>query len=321
MFKDNSFYIFSIFILAFSAILSSIIFLVPYGNDIFNYQNIFNDVDNERIEIGFITLINISKAYGINNIFIFWLLLIILAMFIKLFIVYKINKDNLLLFLLIYLISYFLLHESVQLRIAISFSVLLLSIYFLSLNHLLMSCVLFVVAILFHNSILTFFSIYFLYYAIKRRFEFKFLLIAGLITIGSIIFIEPILAIMVNINPLVIDYYNLSLELEKFNYLSITQLLIYIFIIIGYFNYYDASNFGKIIYMQIIVLLYLIFLFSFIYTISIRLSDLIGILAIFYLIDLKINFTTKKIILLLSVILIGLHKCISYIYIYPIFRF
>lgn len=321
MVKNNNFFIVSVLTFCYFTIIYSIIFLVPYGNDILNYHKIFNGLGEERIEIGFLGLIGLVKIYGVNEIITFWTLTMVTLLYIKLYVVYKINKKNIFIFLLIYTVSYFLLHESLQLRIAIGFSVLILSIYFLSLNRLLMSCVLFVVAALFHNSILIFLLIYFLYYAIKKRFEFKFLLIAGLITIGSSVFIESILAVMANINPLIIDYYNLSLELEKFNYFSITQLLIYSFIFIGYFNYFDASSFGKIIYMQIIVLLYAIFLFSFIYTIAIRLSDLIGILAIFYLIDLKINFSIKKITLLLSVILIALHKYVSFIYIFPIFKF
>ena len=315
------FFKYSLFTIMYICVLASSVYLIPFGNDFIPYSEIFSNNSYERIELGFLNLIYIFKFFNINNLLFMWIIIISFTMYLKMNIVYKLNPNNQTLFLILYLMSYYLLLENVQLRACISLSLVIFAIYKLSDNKYIFSFIFIILAIFFHKSSLLFLIIFPLYYfLIRNKIDLLFTIFCIFTIAVYFVLDEFLFDFLIELNPLVIEYYNEGISIG-FNFFSISQILIYLFVFTGYFNYNDGTIFSKLIYILIIILLFISMCLYFIPTVAIRISDMIGLFTIFYLMSFNLyKFKLKRLFLIIIVFIISIHKFISFMFFFPIFK-
>jgi len=297
-------------------LITTIFFLIPTSADYPNYLKYFNNIGGERFAIGFKVLIDFFKFLFIQDLQVVWFLIILMTMSIKLFIVYNIKRKNILLFLLLYTVSYFLLHESIQLRACIGLSFAILSLYFYSKSYYFFGILAILVGSLFHSSVLIFLLGLYVVFFIKNSILKYGYIIA--ISISYYIYSFFDLTILSVFNPLVEDYVKYAEE-TNFNLFSISLLLAYIFVFFAIINYKNSTYFGKIILHTYLLLMLIVIAVSSAPIISIRIGDMMNLLPYFYLISFDVSSKLRYLSLLGIVVIITLHKFIAFMFVFPIF--
>jgi len=297
-------------------LIVTIVQLVPSSADYPNYFKYFNGIGGERFAIGFKTLIDFFKLLEINEFLVVWFFVTFITLVIKLYIVYKIKKKNILLFLILYGFSYFFLHESIQIRACIGLTFAFLSLYLYSESKYFLGTLSILFGSLFHSSVLIFLIALFVIFFIRKN-----ILIIGYILAISVavyIFLFFDLTILSVFNPLVKDYVKYA-EFTQFNLFSVSLLLAYIFIFFGILNYKNTNYFGKIIFNFYLLLMIAVITFSSAPVISIRIGDMMNVLPYFYIITFDISSKLRYILLLLMLIIMTLHKFLAFMFFFPIF--
>jgi len=307
----------SIFPLLCFLLLFSIYELVPTSADYNEYLKYYNGFGGERFGIGFKLLMDFFKFVNFSSLLVVWFFIALMTMSIKLYIVYRIKNNNVLLFFILYGSSYFFLHESVQLRACLGLTFSILAVYLFSCSKYFFGITALITAVFFHSSCLVFLGVLPVIFCIKKNI----LLYGYFIVISFCIYIFYFidLTMLAVFNPLVMDYVNYA-ELTKFSLLSVSLILAYGFIIFGMLNYKNTNLFGKIIFNFYILLIGMVIALSTVPVIAIRVGDIMNLLPYFYIITFDKSLKLRYLFLLIMIAIMTLHKFIAFIFMFPIFH-
>lgn len=175
------------------------------------YDDYFNNLEEAHVEESFkyISFLMSLMGFGINGVLTIYAFL---GFFIKIyFYKYKVDKSYVL--ILLYITSYFFIHDLVQIRVGAALGVSLYAIYLQNKNQIVKSIILFFIAFLLHYSIILLAITSVIFYYIKN--------LNLIIKITSIFFYVSIilfLTILLNSDVLIVIIENIINALAEFNH-------------------------------------------------------------------------------------------------------
>lgn len=301
-------------IFSLSVILSGV--LIYHSPDYQNYftfytETIKNNSANEvRFEPGYYYLVYIFNQLNVSF-EVFVGITATIMILVKSFVAYKINKKNIIFFLILYLLISFITFDIIQLRVAFGMAFVILSIYTLK-KSIYFSLLLILIGCCFHYSLFLFFPI-----IIMAKFLFnreKKVIFIFLYAFYVVIFFSINIISFFKLNPLIDSYLN-----DKVNYANIFapyNLFIFIMFVLYFSLYNHFSKIGKCFYISA-TLIYLFALnFSFAPVIYFRYIDISLVLLLFCSISINNKKFNNYSILLM--ILFGLYKFLTSVYLHPI---
>lgn len=311
-----------------------------YSNDNYEYMFIFNhayDASVERIEPLFLFLAQKFNSVELGFGF-FWFVISFISLFIKFNLLARTGCNNfvLILLILLYCMSLVILHEITQIRVAIAISFGFLGVYtYVSRGGNFFSVVFILIAAMFHYSAMLFFVVYFIgdlnnSSSLRKIISYFFILFVPY-AFGSLV------SYLGALNPLLSYYYENSEEVVNAGLFSMTNILAAIFsiccLLAQLFFLLDrlTKTFIFFCYFGLTCLIGL----SFSPVLSIRIYELFSfsgfiVVALFYSkysfygfdgVALSIQMRAVRVLLLLSIISISLHRFIAYVYVNPILNF
>lgn len=313
------------------------VLLNPHSNDYISYHMmyIFPDMEagTQRIEPGFKLINYICRKIGMSYDF-YWFMLCFITLSIKIHVLSKTNvrHDILLLLILSYFLSLFILHETTQIRAALAIAFGYLAI--LNRSSMIKYIICLCIACTFHYSAVIFLPCTIFLSLLKFNKIKNFTFLAAL-SIFLPIIMMAISALLGKLNPLFLLYYTNSSEVNTSS-VSLTFILAVLFVFMNLLTLYSCEV-GKDLNLHVgLFSLGVIILYSlhFAPVLSLRVYELFSfsafiIVAMLYSNDhgyIKIPrykrvFNIYRLLTLISLILISVHRFIAYIFVNPIIHF
>lgn len=294
--------------------------ILGQDSDFLTYSNFYDNLTDSlsysgsRYEYGFVTLSYIFKNILDASIYVFFSFLAFLSLSIKAFLLFK-NKNTFLI-LIIYMLSFGLLHEMTQIRVALAVSVVLLSFYFKCKDKFYTSIIFFILSLTLHYSMFFFALALF----IPNRW-----LIEDKINAPSIFFYTLSAALVLyftkdifiaNIKMLQV-YANRASD-ETFNYISVRFLGLIAPLIFGVYSFNDFNAFQKRCFIISLMSYMMTVPASFIPTLASRLFELGWLCFYFWVGGISEGF--KKRISILFLVAVSIYFAVRNIYLEPIFN-
>lgn len=268
-----------------------------------------------RFEWGFVALSYFFKQILEVDIFFMLISLAFVSLLIKAFIFDKI--PNPILITVLYLTSFGLLHEMTQIRVALAVSFVLLSLYYRSKNSMILSLLLFLVAISLHYSMMFFLIAYLVpdTYIRNNKLKLPYLFFYGLV---SALLLYFLLDIFISRIPM-LQVYAARADSETFNFLSIRVIGLIVPLILGLTSFKDFTVFNKRCFIISISAFIISIPASIIPTLASRLFEL-GWVCFYFWVS-AITSPNKKFISLFLLSLVSIYFFIRNVYLEPIFGF
>ena len=279
-----------------------------------NYFDNFYGVGGERFGIGYVSIVLLFQSIGIDVFEYYRFFILFLALSIKTYVIYKINRLYFLTFLFLYLPSFFILHDIVQIRLSLAFIFVFLYLLSLYRGYVWIGLPLLIIAALFHSSFLIFFLLPVIYLSLKYGFvKSLYAFLSVLLFYIFFIFDPMILSIF---NPLVEKYIEWNTDVFRFN--SVSMILNYAMVIGLFLTLKYATNLGKVIFHFYIAIFLIALALYQVPVLTIRLMDLIAVLGLIYVVLFNFKIVPSVIYLFAVAILIALHRFMSFVFVFPI---
>jgi len=318
-YKHAKLYFLITLILIFVADLFAVYFIYPYSGDYKEYFIHFSGNHGERFELGYRALVysfNMISG-GSESAFLFFLFSVsFITLFIKSFVLYRMNPKSLIIFIVLYLLYLFLLHEANQIRISIGLAFGILSIYFLSRKKIYHSVWMLMIGCLFHLSLVIFAISYAAYYAEVTKKKLLLYIGFGVGAVLIYIIFDPL--ILIKVNPLIEKYITFNLE---YSFNGFYLFLLFQLGFIGGLSYKHASQFGKLVFHTYVMVFVLALSFSAIPIISVRIMDIASFLAFYYVLSFQFTFKPRVFVLYLTIMSIVIPRFLVFMYTNTIYNF
>ncbi|MEG5433678.1 EpsG family protein [Enterobacter asburiae] len=318
--------------------------IMPYSNDYGAYTDLFkytfNDPSFYRMEIGFRTSVTFFKLLN-DSLSCYWFCFVVISLALKFYVLKSFNSDYKILFVLyiLYSISLLALHEGTQIRAAMAIA---LGFCGFRSRSIWISLLCFIIAIAFHYSSAIFVPLYFVGNIIRTYKIFWLAIVTGIATVFPFL-LEKFSALLASVNPL----FNLYLEnsdMTEVNKYSVTLIIAFIFFLVNFFvgiklsrynteinNTFKKYNLFSFLFISSVILLSAL---SFSPVLSIRLYELLSLspfAVIACLYSREVNnmillyrdrkLAILRILLLLTLMIMSLHRFIAYYFVNPIINF
>ncbi|MCK7134051.1 EpsG family protein [Enterobacter bugandensis] len=318
--------------------------IMPYSNDYEAYTDLFkytfNDPSFDRMEIGFRSTVTFFKSLN-DSLSFYWFCFAIISLALKFHVLKSFDSDCKILFVLyvLYCISLLALHEGTQIRAAMAIA---LGFCGFHSRNIVISLLFFITAIAFHYSSAIFVPLYFLGNIIRTYKIFWLAIVTGIATVFPIL-LERFSGLLISVNPL----FNLYLEnsdMTEVNKYSVTLIVAFIFFLVNFFvgkklsryrneinNTFQKYNLFSFLFISSLILLSAL---SFSPVLSIRLYELLSlspfaVIACLYsrqvnnmiLLYRDTRLAILRILLLLTIMIMSLHRFIAYYFVNPIINF
>ncbi|GEM_PF-3522388 len=268
-----------------------------------------------RFELGFVALSYFFKE--ILNVDLYFMLvsLAFVSLLIKAFIFGK--TPNPILITILYLTSFGLLHEMTQIRVALAVSFALLSLYYRSENRVILSVLLFSIAISLHYSMVFFLIAYLVpdNYVRNNKLKLPYLFFYAFITALLLYFL---LDTFISKIPM-LQVYAARADNESFNFLSVRVVGLILPLILGLTSFNDFTVFNKRCFIISISAFIISIPASIVPTLASRLFELGWVCFYFWISAITSPF--KKFISLILLSVVSIYFLIRNVYLEPIFGF
>ena len=297
----------------------SVLYIYPYSGDFENYFLQFSGEGGERFEVGYriiVSFFNFMLGTDKNSFLVFLFVVSFVTVFLKSFVVFSLNQKGVFLFLCVYFIYPFLLHEANQVRISIGVSFGVLFFLFLSQNRMFLSFFALLIGCFFHASIIIFAIAYIIRFAIFRRKILAFYLISVVLLVVVYNLFDPLL--FSGINPLMSKYsvFNLEYTFNRPYLFSLVMLAL-----LGAINYRHASMFGKVAYHSFVVIFLLALSLSGVPIVAVRVMDIANVISFFYVFSFCFSIKARVAFLYVNLAFISIARFLVFMYTDTIYNF
>lgn len=304
-------------ILTYLFVIFSSLYVYPYSGDYVEYLQNFLGDGGERFELGYRALVAIfTSIFQRNelNFLIFLSILSFTSVFIKAY-AFKVSvKTNIFLFSIVYLPIFFLLHEANQVRISFALGIALFGIAITAKGYRKTSFCVFIVAILFHYSVVLLSVFYVYYYFYDKRNLVKLLTLI----ISLFFFLLVDISFLSEVNPLVDKYLKANLE---YRFHPVYILLLVLIMVIGFKRSSKQTVFQDALLNTFFTIFCIAYSLSFAPIIAVRVMDISCLVAFFYVFSLKLTLKLSMLILYFLIFVISISRFFIFITTDTIYRF